>query len=126
MPVDKDKPNTWIKYKESNCLKCLGTCCTMPVEVKIEDLLQLGVITEDDFSINRRKLANRLKKDGIIQSYRESTGLFTLTQKPNSDCYFLDSETRLCTAYDRRPNVCRSFPTKMGNRLGYCPMLPKN
>ncbi len=125
MNIDRERPDTWVKYKESDCRKCIGTCCTMPVEVKIEDLLKLGAITEDDLYITRRKLATRLKKEGLIQSYRESTQLFMLTQKPNGDCYYLDSKTRLCTTYEKRPQVCRSFPTKMGNRLGYCPLILK-
>jgi Fe-S-cluster containining protein len=125
MIVDKDKPSTWVKYKQSMCRDCIGTCCTMPVEIKIEDLLKLGRISEDDLHESRRKLVNRLKKEGLVQSYRESTQLFMLTAKPNGDCYFLDSKTRLCTAYENRPNVCRNFPTSMGNRLGFCPQIKK-
>jgi Fe-S-cluster containining protein len=95
----------------------------MPAEIKIEDLLRLGEITEDDLNLSRKKLASRLKKEGIIQSYRDSTGLFLLTQKANGDCLYLDSKTRRCTVYEKRPQMCRNFPTKAGNRLGHCPML---
>jgi Fe-S-cluster containining protein len=125
MPVNKDLPSTWVKYKSSQCQKCIGTCCTMPVEVKIEDLICLGVIHEDDAFESRGKLVKRLKKEGLIQSYRESTKLFMLTQKPNGDCYFLNSQTRLCTVYENRPQVCRQFPEKMGNRVGFCPLILK-
>lgn len=121
MPVDKDDPRTWVKYKPSLCRSCKGTCCTMPVEIKIEDLVRLGVIHEDDIHESRRKLVNRLKKSGIIQSYREATGLFMITQKANGDCYFMDERTRLCTVYEKRPNTCRNFPVTQGNRLGHCP-----
>ncbi|MEK6554927.1 MAG: YkgJ family cysteine cluster protein, partial [Bdellovibrionota bacterium] len=69
----------------------------------------------------RKKLAQRLKKEGLIQSYRESTQLFMLTQRPNGDCLFLGEKNRLCSVYDKRPNTCRSFPTQAGNRLGFCP-----
>lgn len=125
MPVDKDKPHTWVRYKKSLCRDCYGTCCTMPVEVFFDDLVRLGVATDDDQFITRGKLVNRLKKEGLIQSYRESTGKFMLSQKPNGDCWFLDSQSRLCTVYARRPKVCREFPTTMGNRPGFCPVLPK-
>jgi Fe-S-cluster containining protein len=97
----------------------------MPVEIRVDDLLRLGEISADDLEIPKKKLAARLKKQGLIQSYRESTQLFMLTQKPNGDCYYLDSGTRLCRVYDKRPDVCRRFPTSMGNRLGHCPMIPK-
>jgi uncharacterized protein len=123
--VNKDKPDTWIKYKKSNCIQCIGTCCTMPVEVKIEDLIQLGIVNQDAVTTSRNKLVTKLKKDGIVQSYRESTQLFMITQKPNGDCYFLNSQTRLCTVYDKRPGVCRRFPESMGNRLGFCPTILK-
>jgi uncharacterized protein len=125
MLVDKDRPETWVKYKDSLCDGCIGTCCTMPVEVKIEDLLKLGAISEDDFFITRRKLAQRLKKEGLILSYRESTELFMIKSKANGDCYYLDSKSRLCTVYDKRPEMCRNFPTRAGNRLGFCPMIKK-
>jgi len=123
--VDKDKPETWVKHKDSLCSKCYGTCCTMPVEVKIEDLLRLEKISEDDVHISRRKLVARLKKEGLIQSYRDSTQLFTLTQRPNGDCLFLDEKTRLCHVYNKRPNVCRQFPKQLSLRVGFCPMIEK-
>ncbi len=97
----------------------------MPVEVKFHDLVRLGALTPDDEFSSRRKLLNRLKREGIIQSYREGTANFMLTQRPNGDCVFLDARTRLCTVYDRRPEVCRKFPESMGIRPGYCPALAK-
>ncbi len=125
MNIDKDKPSTWIKYKESLCRDCMGTCCTMPVEIKIEDLVRLQAISEDDLHISRRKLVNRLKKEGVIQSYRESTQLFMISQRSNGDCHFLDPKSRLCREYPNRPNVCRAFPS-IGLRPGYCPKIKKN
>lgn len=123
MPVDKDRTFTWIKFKESLCKECISTCCTMPVEVKAEDLLRLGEITEDEANDVGKKMIARLKKQGLIKSYRESTQLFMLNQKLNDDCYYLNSQTRKCTVYENRPNVCRNFPTSAGNRIGYCPMI---
>jgi Fe-S-cluster containining protein len=92
----------------------------MPVEVVMDDLLRLGLVHEDELSGSIKKIAKRLSKDKIISSYREGTGLFMLKQKANSDCHFLDSKTRLCTVYDKRPGVCRKFP-EIGPRPGYCP-----
>jgi Fe-S-cluster containining protein len=97
----------------------------MPVEVKFHDLVRLGICSPDDEFASRRKLVNRLKREGIIQSYREVSGNFMLTQKANDDCYFMDSQTRLCTVYDKRPDVCRNFPSTMGIRPGFCPALKK-
>lgn len=97
----------------------------MPVEIKSSDLVRLGLTNVDELENSIKKVAKRLKKEGIISSYREGTDLFMLTQKSNDDCYFLDSKTRLCTVYEKRPDTCRDFPTRMGPRVGSCPYNPK-
>ena len=121
MKVDKDRPSTWKKYSAENCTRCRANCCSMPVEVKLADLLRLGIAGVDEATNSIKKLAKRLKKEGFISSYREGTEFFMLTQKPNSDCYFLNSQTRLCTVYEKRPETCRQFPAEVGTRVGYCP-----
>jgi Fe-S-cluster containining protein len=125
MKVDKDRPSTWKKYDADKCQSCRANCCAMPVEVKISDLIRLGVTTEDEADNSIKKVAKRLKKEGYISSYREGTEFFMLTQKANSDCYFLDSKTRLCTVYDKRPDTCRQFPSQIGTRVGFCPVETK-
>lgn len=122
MKVDKDQPWTWKSYKTGMCQGCYGTCCTMPVEINAEDLVRLEIASEDEVSISKKKLAKRLAKAGIISSYREGTDLFMLSSRPNGDCYFLHPQTRLCTVYERRPGVCRSFPD-IGPRPGFCPCI---
>lgn len=92
----------------------------MPVEVKLSDLIRLGVTTEDEAAGSVRKLAKRLMREGIVSSYRHGTDLFMLTQKSNNDCLYLNEKTRLCTVYDKRPEVCRQFPA-IGPRPGFCP-----
>lgn len=124
MKVDIDRPSTWIRYREGLCQGCHGGCCQMPVEVHFDDLLRLGVVSEDERSSSRKKLANRLLKDKVIQSYRHGTDLFMLSQKANRDCHFLDLQSRLCTVYEKRPNVCRQFPS-IGPRPGFCPKQSK-
>lgn len=93
----------------------------MPVEVKISDLVRLGLVSEDEALGSLKRVAKRLKNEGLISSYRQGTDLFMLTQKANRDCVFMDSKTRLCTVYERRPEVCRQFPS-IGPRPGYCPV----
>ena len=96
----------------------------MPVEVRLTDLIRLGVVTEDEALGSIKKVSKRLIKEGVVSSYRHGTEFFMLTQKYGRDCYFLDSKTRLCTVYDRRPDVCREFPS-IGPRPGWCPVTPK-
>ncbi len=98
----------------------------MPVEVTIEDLIELERISPDDVHTSRRKLVNHLKKLGLITSFREATGKFMLASRPNGDCLFLDATTRLCTVYSKRPLLCRDFPMKKGNRIGHCPSIRKD
>lgn len=93
----------------------------MPVEVKSSDLIRLNLTTQDELDQSIKKTAKRLKKEGYISSYREGTEFFMLTQKPNSECLFLDSKTRFCTVYEKRPETCRAFPSVMGTRVGWCP-----
>lgn len=124
MKTDKDKPWTWVKYRKGMCDGCHGSCCTMPVEIKGEDLIRLGLTDIDELELSPKRLAKRLIKEGVISSYRESSGNFMLTQKANDDCYFLDLKTRLCTVYENRPGVCRQFP-EIGPRPGFCPLRPR-
>lgn len=123
--VDKDRPSTWKKYTKELCVKCKANCCCMPVEVKSTDLIRLGVVTQDEIDQSIRKAARRLKKDGIIVSYREGTEFFMLSQKANGDCLFLNEKTRFCNVYEKRPDTCRQFPDQVGTRLGWCPYETK-
>jgi hypothetical protein len=55
--VDVDEISTWTKHKQRLCSKCRANCCTMPVEVKIPDLVRMGVITEFEANEPIKKLA---------------------------------------------------------------------
>ncbi len=92
----------------------------MPVEIRLSDLIRLEVVSEDEAAAGIKKLSKRLLREGIISSYRAGTELFMLTQKSNRDCLYLDSKTRLCTVYEKRPDTCRQFPA-IGPRPGFCP-----
>lgn len=92
----------------------------MLLEVTVEDLIRLGLVSEDEARISLKKVFKRLRKEKIVMSYRDGTGLFMMQQKANGDCQFLDSHTRLCTVYEQRPSVCRKFPS-IGPRPGFCP-----
>ena len=91
----------------------------MPVEMKIKDLIRLQVI--DDFEAQEppKKIAKRLKKAGIIDRFNYKREIFTLARLANSDCIYLHPQTRRCTVYDKRPDICRNHP-QVGPRPGYC------
>ncbi len=112
-------PSGWVKYRSGLCEGCWSGCCTLPVEVSANDLIRLELITEEEAARSLKKVAQRLIREGIIQTFRAKTQLFILQQRQGRDCIYLDPKTRLCTVYEKRPNVCRSFP-KIGPRPGYC------
>ncbi len=96
----------------------------MPVEVSASDLVRLGLMFEDEAKGSLKKIAARLIKERVVQSFRAASGLFTLQQSPLGDCVFLDRERR-CKVYETRPDVCRKFPTELGPRPSFCPYIKK-
>jgi Fe-S-cluster containining protein len=114
-----DRLELWRRWKASDCNGCWSGCCTFPVEMSVHDLIRLGHATEDEASASLARLGRRLLDEGVIQSYRAASQIFVLAQKPSRDCIYLGAD-RLCTVYDRRPEVCRRFP-KIGPKPGSCP-----
>jgi len=124
--ADPDRTETWIRYSgNSLCRDCQATCCSMPVEVRVADLVRLGVV--DEFEATEepaRQIAKRLMKEGIVGHFNQKHGIFTLEQHSSGDCLYLDRKTRLCTVYANRPDTCRNHP-QVGPRPGYCAFRPK-
>lgn len=122
--AELDRTDTWIRYESNMCHSCASSCCTMPVEVRFNDLLRMGLVAEFERSEPRKSIAKRLQKEGIVERYNQKSEIFTLVRMANNDCLYLDRKTRLCTIYDKRPDTCRNHP-KVGPRPGYCAFKPK-
>ncbi len=119
--VDVDRPLTWTRYRKGLCDDCAANCCTMPVEVRLPDLVRLGLV--DAFEAEHeeaRLIARRLVKSRQVERYHAGSGIYTLARRANGDCQMLDAQTRRCTVYDRRPDTCRKHP-EVGPRPGHCP-----
>ncbi len=119
--VDVDRIETWSRYRNGLCDSCTANCCTMPVEVKLRDLVRLGLV--DPFEAEHeppKQIAKRLTKAGTIDHFNFKHEVFTLARRANGDCRFLDALTRRCTVYEQRPQTCRSHP-QIGPRPGHCP-----
>lgn len=110
---------SWIKYTKKLCDSCVGSCCSLPVEVKSPDLIRMGVMDEFELDENPKKIAKRLKKEGVIEHFYAKKGLFTLSRMASGDCVYLDQSSRRCTIYQDRPDTCRNHP-KVGPRPGFC------
>jgi Fe-S-cluster containining protein len=123
--AELDRIDTWIRYESNMCHSCVSSCCTMPVEVRFNDLLRIGLVEEFERGEPRKSIAKRLQKEGIVERYNQKAEIFTLVRMANNDCLYLDRKTRLCTIYDKRPDTCRNHP-KVGPRPGYCAFKPKS
>lgn len=117
--VDINRPETWVKYSRGLCKDCQAKCCSMPVEMKLDDLIQMEVIDPFEAQEPPKKIAKRLKKEGLIDHFNFKREIYTLARRANSDCIYLDPKTRKCTIYDRRPRICRNHP-QIGPRPGFC------
>ncbi len=122
--ADPDRLDTWVKYREGLCGECNATCCTLPVEVRIDDLIRMGLVDEFEREEPAKRIAKRLEKGGVIEHFNHKREIFTLTRMANGDCLYLDRKTRLCTIYARRPDTCRNHP-RIGPRPGYCAYRPR-
>jgi Fe-S-cluster containining protein len=117
---DLDRTGTWLKYRNGLCDNCMATCCTMPVEVKLRDLVRMGVVDAFEAEAEEPKqIAKRLTKARIVEQFNFKHGIFTLARRANGDCRYLDGETRRCTIYEQRPDTCRNHP-RIGPRPGFC------
>ena len=41
-----DRLETWAKYTADMCHSCISSCCTLPVEVRLNDLIRLELVDE--------------------------------------------------------------------------------
>lgn len=114
-----DKLSKWVPYKNGLCEGCFSACCTLPVEANLDDLIRMGYVDPSEAMASPKKIARRLIQQGIIKTFRAKNGIYTLEQTGTGDCIFLD-KNRLCSIYEKRPEVCRLFP-KIGPRPGFCP-----
>ncbi|WP_028238234.1 YkgJ family cysteine cluster protein [Stutzerimonas azotifigens] len=123
-PADPDRLDTWARYAKGLCRDCRATCCSLPVEVGIEDLIRLELADPFERDEPPRQIARRLMKAGVVEHFNQKQARFTLARHSSGDCLFLDRQTRLCTVYARRPDTCRNHP-QIGPRPGYCAYQPK-
>lgn len=119
-----DDLQSWAKYKKKMCNYCKGTCCSLPVEVKVEDLVRMGVVDSFELEDNHKHIYRRLSKERLVEHYHAKSDTFTLARMANGDCLYLDPKSRRCTIYEKRPDTCRNHP-QIGPRSGYCAFIPK-
>ncbi|TLX54549.1 YkgJ family cysteine cluster protein [Stutzerimonas nosocomialis] len=122
--ADLDRLETWPRYSNGMCRSCDATCCTLPVETRIDDLIRIGVVDAFERDEPGKSIAKRLIKMGVVERFNQKTEVYTLVRLANNDCLYLDRVSRLCTIYDKRPETCRNHP-RIGPRPGHCAYRPK-
>lgn len=108
----------WSHYKKGLCETCEGLCCYMPVEVETSDLIRLDILVDFHLELSPKEQIKEALKNPAVSRYTSSSNKFTLSQKPDGSCYFLDHKKR-CSRYEARPNTCRNHP-QIGPRPGFC------
>ncbi|MBS0291488.1 MAG: YkgJ family cysteine cluster protein [Proteobacteria bacterium] len=119
--VDVDRPDGWTRWRAGLCASCAANCCTMPLEVRLPDLVRLGLVDAFEAEhVEPRVIAKRLQKARLIDHFNHKNTVFTMARRASGDCRFLDADTRQCTVYELRPETCRLHPQKKSPRPGYC------
>ena len=90
----------------------------MPVEVSVPDLVRLDLMTGHQAASDPEAAARELTAAGWLGG-QAGPLVWVLAQKESGDCIFLN-ESRRCTVYDKRPEICRRFP-RIGPKPGHCP-----
>ncbi len=102
-----------VKY---DCSKCPAYCCSYPrIIVKKRDVQRLA----RHFGLSPDAAMMKFTKKGTEKGER-------ILRKRKDEffgevCRFLDRETRNCTVYPARPEICRDFPGR--TRCGYYEFL---
>lgn len=99
-----------------NCCRCPAYCCSYPrICVTKRDLQRLA----KRFGLTLERAREKFTKNG------EEEGERVLRHQRDevfgSVCMFLDTETRRCTIYEARPQICREYPGTV--RCGYYDFL---
>jgi Fe-S-cluster containining protein len=103
--------------KPYDCADCLAFCCTV--------YQAIGVTEADARRLARHK---GVTVPVFLAFYalqpQPASGGYILKRKPDGAsgdgqcCIFLDTDTRRCTVYDARPQVCREFPVRTAQAQG--------
>ncbi len=88
-----------------DCSKCPAYCCSYArIPVVDKDVKRLASYFGLDIETARKKFTKKGAEPGErILRHGEDEHFVTA-------CRFLDQETRNCTIYEARPEICRDFP----------------
>jgi uncharacterized protein len=98
-----------------NCSKCPAYCCSIyeRVQVTKRDINRLAKYFGVDVETAQQRFTTTWQGERILR--RKADPIF------GKACKFLNPETRQCTIYHGRPQVCREFPNR--SRCAYYDLL---
>ena len=98
-----------------NCTKCPAYCCSIyeRVQVTKRDIARLAKYFGIAYAAAAQRYTTKWQGEQILR--RKADPIF------GKACKFLDPETRRCTIYEGRPQVCREFPARA--RCAYYDLL---
>lgn len=99
--ITDDKPRVYF-----DCNKCPAYCCSIyeRVQVTKRDLARLAKHFGVSVETAKRRYTKKWEKEQVLKRVKDV--IFEET------CMFLDQETRGCTIYHGRPEVCREYPDR--------------
>jgi Fe-S-cluster containining protein len=108
--VTDDQPRVYF-----DCSKCPAYCCSIYERVVVtkRDLNRLARYFNLSVEATEKKYTKFFGKERILR--RRKDVIF------KEACQFLDPETRGCTIYHGRPEVCREYPAR--SRCAYYDLL---
>jgi hypothetical protein len=109
--VDVDRLDTWTRYRNGLCTGCVANCCTMPVEVRLPDLVRLQLV--DAFEAEHeapKQIARRLAKAGVVEHFNFKRSIFTLARRASGDCLYLDARRAAARSMNSAPTPAASTP----------------
>lgn len=98
-----------------NCTKCPAYCCSIyeRIQVTKRDINRLAKYFGVDSATAQQRFTTTWQGERILR--RKADPIF------GQACKFLNPETRQCTIYHGRPQVCREFPNR--SRCAYYDLL---
>ncbi len=98
------------------CDRCPSYCCSYPrIPVQDSDVQRLALHLNLDPAVVARKFTRKSEEPGEVVLRHQPDKIY------GTICKFMNRETRRCTVYEARPEICRAYP---GNsRCGYYDFL---
>tara|TARA_R110002153_G_scaffold209897_1_gene362492 strand:+ start:10768 stop:11115 length:348 start_codon:yes stop_codon:yes gene_type:complete len=98
------------------CFSCVGSCCSLLVDIDKEDYNNLISIKKGENVIKQSEIFTKNnpsykgKEKFLDEMYLKD---FAIIKKDKTGfCSLLDKKTRLCSIYENRPKACIDFSNK--------------